>query len=147
MVKVTSGPGRPDTGEDCGRAGGRRAGLARRGPRGRLSRLGVAGAVCTLAVCLAGDAAQAGGLSGAEGTQPPSGWKTAFDDGRLNPHRGRGNAAGAAATSRLWTDTVPRRARPGADVAHGADSGPPPGYDYAFGDGRLNPRRGLGGAF
>jgi hypothetical protein len=79
--------------------------------------------------------------------QPPPGWKAAFDDGRLNPQRGRGTAGGDIATSRLWTDTVPRRTRPGANVAHGAEAGPPPGYEYAFDDGRLNPRRGLGAAF
>jgi hypothetical protein len=104
-------------------------------------------AACALALCLAGTAAGAGGLSGTDGVQPPPGWKTAFDDGRLNPQRGQGTVPGSLATSRLWTDTVPRRARPGADIAHGAVSGPPPGYAYAFDDGRLNPRRGLGASF
>ena len=147
MVLVTEGPGRPvDTRGAAPARGERRCERAAR-PCPRRARLGRALARCAVALCLAGGAAQAGGLSGPEGTQPPPGWQTAFDDGRLNPHRGRGDAAGSLATSRLWTDTVPRRTRPGADIAHGAEAGPPPGYAYAFDDGRLNPRRGLGTAF
>lgn len=149
MVRVTDGPGRPGTA--IGRAKTRKIAA---GPRGRdrarnragLRPAGMA-AAWTLAACLACEAAVAGGLTATDGMQPPPGWETAFEDGRLNPHRGRGTAAGSLATSRLWTDTVPRRARPGADIAHGAEAGPPPGYANAFDDGRLNPRRGLGTAF
>jgi hypothetical protein len=100
-----------------------------------------------MALCAAAGTGAAGDRAGPQGSQPPPGWQTAFDDGRLNPHRGRGTEAGDLATSRLWTDTVPRRARPGVGIAHGADTGPPPGFDYAFDDGRLNPRRGLATAF
>lgn len=43
---------------------------------------------------------------------PPNGWEFAFDDGRLNPNRGKRTARGDAQSSQLWTDTVPRRAIP-----------------------------------
>lgn len=40
---------------------------------------------------------------------PPAGYQLAWDDGRLNPLRGIGTAAGAAQMAQVWTDTVPRR--------------------------------------
>ncbi|MEE4117670.1 MAG: hypothetical protein V2I65_01495 [Paracoccaceae bacterium] len=96
-----------------------------------------------LAVTQAPDAA-------AQSSGPPPGFEAAFDDGRVNPHRARRSALGDEMTERLWTREVPRRALPQAapagPAAKGARSkggvGPPPGYEYAFDDGRLNPERG-----
>jgi len=56
------------------------------------------------------------GAKGAGG--PPRGYAYAFEDGRLNPHRGPGTAAGAARMKRIWTDTVPRRVRPGVGAGY-----------------------------
>ncbi|MBF9043647.1 hypothetical protein HKCCE4037_09925 [Rhodobacterales bacterium HKCCE4037] len=42
-------------------------------------------------------------------TAPPPGYQFAWDDGRLNPYRGLGTAAGEAQMRMVWTDTVPRR--------------------------------------
>lgn len=39
----------------------------------------------------------------------PKGYQPAWQDGRLNPYRGKGTAQGAAAMDRVWTRTVPRR--------------------------------------
>ncbi len=39
----------------------------------------------------------------------PKGYKAAWNDGRLNPRRGVGTAAGKAQMARLWTDEVPAR--------------------------------------
>lgn len=39
----------------------------------------------------------------------PKGYKVAWNDGRLNPLRGVGTAAGKAQMARLWTDEVPAR--------------------------------------
>lgn len=49
----------------------------------------------------------------------PKGYKSTWDDGRLNPKRGIGTLSGAVATSLVWTNTVPRRLidrRTGRDV-------------------------------
>ncbi len=43
---------------------------------------------------------------------PPPGYAWVWQDGRLNPLRGRGTAEGQAAMYRVWTDTVPMRALP-----------------------------------
>lgn len=45
----------------------------------------------------------------------PKGYKLAWKDGRLNPKRGQGTAAGDAAQARIWTEETP--ARLVADVA------------------------------
>lgn len=45
----------------------------------------------------------------ADNPGPPPGWRTAWDDGRLNPHRGIRTVEGEAQMRRVWTDTVPRR--------------------------------------
>ena len=37
----------------------------------------------------------------------PKGYVSVWTDGRLNPHRGRGTEAGAAAMALIWTDSVP----------------------------------------
>ncbi|MBR9763304.1 MAG: SPOR domain-containing protein [Rhodobacteraceae bacterium] len=55
------------------------------------------------------------------GIAVPKGYAPAFDDGRLNPHRGVQTFEGKAAMDRTWTQTVPRRlqpvtAQPGAPV-------------------------------
>lgn len=57
-----------------------------------------------------------GGTSIATGTArsfalsaPPPGYELAWDDGRLNPYRGLGTAAGEAQMQQVWTNTVPRR--------------------------------------
>ena len=92
--------------------------------------------------------AQVPGAS-AQSSGPPPGFEPAFNDGRVNPHRARRSALGDEMTDRVWTRDVPRRALPRAGasvpVAGGAVSrgvgGPPPGYEYAFDDGRLNPER------
>ncbi len=86
----------------------------------------------------------------AQSSGPPPGFEPAFDDGRVNPHRARRSALGDEMTDRLWTREVPRRVLPRAGVsgpvARGAVTkgvgSPPPGYEYAFEDGRLNPERG-----
>lgn len=39
----------------------------------------------------------------------PKGYERAFEDGRFNPHRGRGTALGQAQMELVWTNTVPRR--------------------------------------
>jgi len=39
----------------------------------------------------------------------PEGYERAWDDGRLNPARGRGTPEGEAQMARIWTSTVPRR--------------------------------------
>jgi hypothetical protein len=45
----------------------------------------------------------------ADNPGPPPGWRTAWDDGRTNPHRGIRTVEGDAQMHRVWTDTVPRR--------------------------------------
>ncbi|MEL6954744.1 MAG: SPOR domain-containing protein [Pseudomonadota bacterium] len=40
----------------------------------------------------------------------PHGYRPAWDDGRINPHRGPQTAAGDAAINEVWTQTVPREA-------------------------------------
>lgn len=45
----------------------------------------------------------------AELPPPPPGYRLAWDDGRLNPARGQGTAAGQAAQDRVWTRTTPAR--------------------------------------
>ncbi|MEY8838786.1 SPOR domain-containing protein, partial [Cribrihabitans sp. XS_ASV171] len=45
--------------------------------------------------------------------KPPRGYRAVDrEDGRLNPNRGIRTAQGDAATSRIWTDTIPRELRP-----------------------------------
>ncbi len=45
--------------------------------------------------------------------KPPQGYRAVDrEDGRLNPNRGIRTAQGDAATSRIWTDTLPRELRP-----------------------------------
>lgn len=39
----------------------------------------------------------------------PEGYEHAWDDGRLNPARGRGTPEGEAQMARIWTNTIPRR--------------------------------------
>ncbi|WP_206077031.1 SPOR domain-containing protein, partial [Palleronia sediminis] len=46
----------------------------------------------------------------------PQGYRRAWEDDRLNPARGPRTAAGNAQTARIWTDTVPREARPTVTV-------------------------------
>ena len=49
----------------------------------------------------------------------PAGYRSVWDDGRLNPKRGVGKLSGAIETSLVWTQTVPRRLidqRTGRDV-------------------------------
>ncbi|RZV98604.1 MAG: SPOR domain-containing protein [Rhodobacteraceae bacterium] len=48
------------------------------------------------------------------GIRPPKGYRPAWTDGRLNPNRAKGTAAGEAAMDRIWTREVPRKLRPGA---------------------------------
>jgi len=40
---------------------------------------------------------------------PPAGYRAAWDDGRMNPHRGLGTATGQRQMEQVWTNTVPRR--------------------------------------
>lgn len=40
---------------------------------------------------------------------PPPGYRAAWDDGRMNPYRGLGTAAGQRQMEQVWTNTVPRR--------------------------------------
>jgi hypothetical protein len=40
---------------------------------------------------------------------PPSGYRAAWDDGRLNPYRGLGSAGGQRQMEAVWTNTTPRR--------------------------------------
>lgn len=40
----------------------------------------------------------------------PHGYRPAWDDGRINPHRGPQSAAGDATMNQVWTQTVPREA-------------------------------------
>ena len=44
------------------------------------------------------------------GFKPPKGYEVAWKDGRLNPLRGKGTAAGQAAQDKIWTRDVPARA-------------------------------------
>ncbi|RVV98427.1 hypothetical protein EKE94_05765 [Mesobaculum littorinae] len=49
----------------------------------------------------------------------PKGYEPAWEDGRLNPHRGKQTFSGAVQTALVWTQTVPRRLvdkRTGRDV-------------------------------
>lgn len=52
-------------------------------------------------------------LVGGNGYNPapamPKGWKSAWDDDRLNPMRGRGTALGQAQQDQVWTREVPAR--------------------------------------
>lgn len=47
-----------------------------------------------------------------KGISVPRGYAPAFDDGRLNPHRGVQTFEGKAAMEQVWTSTVPRRLQP-----------------------------------
>ena len=42
-------------------------------------------------------------------TKPPAGYTRVWSDGRLNPNRARGTAAGKAQMEMVWTNTVPSR--------------------------------------
>lgn len=44
---------------------------------------------------------------GGAGFSPPKGYEVAWKDGRLNPLRGKGTAAGQAAQDKIWTRDVP----------------------------------------
>lgn len=44
-----------------------------------------------------------------QGVTVPAGYKRAWTDERLNPHRAHQTFAGKAAMERMWTETVPRR--------------------------------------
>lgn len=57
----------------------------------------------------------------------PEGYKPAWEDDRLNPHRARGTSAGEAQMRRVWTDTLPRQlvtpqAGAGARLARRSDA-------------------------
>lgn len=39
----------------------------------------------------------------------PRGYERAFEDGRFNPHRGRGTALGDVQTALVWSNTIPRQ--------------------------------------
>ncbi len=45
----------------------------------------------------------------AQPAKPPEGYVAAWTDGRQNPNRARGTAAGKAQMEMVWTNTVPRR--------------------------------------
>ncbi|RDC72398.1 hypothetical protein DLJ49_10830 [Rhodovulum sp. 12E13] len=118
-------------------------------PRPLASRLIAARLVSAFALGAALALTLAPGVA-AQSSGPPPGFEPAFTDGRVNPHRASRSALGDEMTDRVWTRDVPRRVLPRAGalvpVAGGTVSrgvgGPPPGYEYAFGDGRLNPERG-----
>lgn len=61
------------------------------------------------------------------GIRPPKGYRPAWTDGRLNPNRAKGTAAGEAAMNRIWTREVPRKLRPDAarQVRTSSKSGAP----------------------
>lgn len=40
---------------------------------------------------------------------PPAGYRAAWEDGRINPHRGLGTARGQRQMEQVWTNTLPRR--------------------------------------
>ena len=71
---------------------------------------------------------------------PPSGYRLAWDDGRLNPYRGLGTPQGEQQMAQVWTNTVPRRAAP---IVLGTRAAPAD-QRYALGDGEGNPQ--VGGA-
>lgn len=50
-------------------------------------------------------------VSAADGVipTPPKGYKLAWEDGRLNPNRGKGTAAGWASQDQVWTRKVPAK--------------------------------------
>lgn len=50
-------------------------------------------------------------LATVEPVRIPSGYKAAWQDGRLNPMRGVGTAQGQAQMARLWSDDVPMKGR------------------------------------
>ena len=61
---------------------------------------------------------------------PPKGYEVAWKDGRLNPLRGNGTAAGQAAQDRVWTRDVPAKAvagtagsKPGTRTSVSASNG------------------------
>ncbi|MFV0492055.1 MAG: SPOR domain-containing protein [Pseudorhodobacter sp.] len=47
----------------------------------------------------------------------PKGYRRAWKDGRLNPYRGIGTAAGQSAQDRIWTREVPANLQPEPDMA------------------------------
>ncbi|MBJ3762612.1 SPOR domain-containing protein [Maribius pontilimi] len=56
----------------------------------------------------------------ATGITTPPGYRSAWDDDRLNPNRGKQTLRGALQTALVWTQTVPRRLKTaeGRDVTH-----------------------------
>ncbi len=54
--------------------------------------------------------AQSPAAPASNGFKPPKGYEVAWKDGRLNPLRGKGTAAGQAAQDKIWTRNVPARA-------------------------------------
>ena len=56
--------------------------------------------------------AQSPAARSARGFKPPKGYEMAWKDGRLNPLRGKGTAAGQAAQDKIWTRDVPAVAVP-----------------------------------
>ena len=48
-------------------------------------------------------------LAAVDATTPPKGYKKAWTDDRLNPHRAQGTAQGQAAQDQIWTRDVPAR--------------------------------------
>ena len=61
--------------------------------------------------------AQSPAARSARGIEPPKGYEMAWKDGRLNPLRGKGTAAGQAAQDKIWTSDVPAVAVPAVAVA------------------------------
>lgn len=54
--------------------------------------------------------AQSSAVPAINGFKPPKGYEVAWKDGRLNPLRGKGTAAGQAAQDKIWTRDVPAKA-------------------------------------
>lgn len=59
----------------------------------------------------------------------PRGYRAAWEDDRLNPHRAEGTLAGRDAMNQIWTTTVPRRL---IDPSQGRDRAPKPAVVYPY---------------